>query len=295
MASRLHPLIFILLAGFILVSARPARAQNVNQFQEEEIKDKEREVKKKQYEDERKAQEAKALSQPMTEEELANTNLVEVEPVNILPSDITNVYRVLPYKVRRPKWGHQFAIGMSLYQPVNYQTAYASAGTGSYSSYYAIGTPLIELCYTYRYNSAIGGLGLDFAFGYFQANSNATLNATLSVQPARIGAKWILDNITSEPYVVPFAFGGIYEAIYSEAQGAVTFSGNTQPALYYGAGLMFQLNWLDPDGAVASYNDSGVENTFLYLEARQYTASSSAADPNFSSNVVIGGGLNMEF
>ena len=53
-----------------------ASAQNMNQFQEEEIKDKERAVKQKELEAERKAEEDKLLAQPVTEEELQNSNLV---------------------------------------------------------------------------------------------------------------------------------------------------------------------------------------------------------------------------
>ena len=205
--------IFSLLATILFFVCAPrAHAQNLNKFQEEAIKDKERAAKQKKLDDERRLIEEAELSKPMTEEELQNTNLVEVQPLNILPSDLTNVYRLIPYRLRRQKWGQQFSIGVSMYQPVNYQTAYASASTGSYSSYYLQPTvPMPEINYTYRYNSAIGAIGIDFAFAYFQASSaqgSAIGSATLTVQPARIGAKFIMDTILPEPYVVPYVFGG---------------------------------------------------------------------------------------
>jgi len=285
-------------AAFFLLLPPCALAQNVTQFQEEEIKDKEREVKKKQLEQERKAEEAKVLSQPMTEEELQNANLVEVQPLNVLPSDLTSSYRLLPYKYRRAKWGHMITLGASMYQPVNYQTYFESASAGSYSLYYpSPSVPLVELCYTYRYNWAFGGIGIDVAYSYFQAQANqATFGAgSLTIQPIRIGGKLILDTLFGEPYVAPFVYGGMYEAFYSESQGNVTAGGNTAPALYYGAGVLLQLNWLDESAAVESYNQSGIENSYFYIDVRQYQQSSSAADPNLSSNLVVGGGVAMEF
>src|ERR1039458_6390110 len=99
MAAGRHRLIFILIAGFNLICAAEGRAQSADPFQNEQV-----------------------LSTPLTEEELEKSNLVEVQPLAVMPNEKTsgNIYHLLPYRARRQKWGQQFAIGASMYQPTNY-------------------------------------------------------------------------------------------------------------------------------------------------------------------------------
>ena len=42
---------------------------------------------------------------------------------------------------------------------------------------------------------------------------------------------------------------------------------------------------MDTASAVQSYNESGIENTYLYLDVRQYMKSSAGSDPDLSSTL----------
>jgi hypothetical protein len=58
---------------------------------------------------------------------------------------------------------------------------------------------------------------------------------------------------------------------------------------------MFQLGWLDPIAAVEAYSESGIENTYIFAEVRQYMASEEDIDPDFSTGLDINFGMSLEF
>jgi hypothetical protein len=66
-------------------------------------------------------------------------------------------------------------------------------------------------------------------------------------------------------------------------------------AYYYGAGVLLQLGWLDPSAALDAYTESGIENTFVFLEMRKHTAAAGDEDPDFSTDLDINAGLTLEF
>lgn len=282
----------------VFLNAMGAFAQNYQRDEEEAVKDRERDVKLKEYLEKRKEQEVELLSKPIDVGELEKVNLVEVEPNNILPSDLVSVYALVPYKIRRPRWGHVFTATYSLYNPLNYESDYLSPAQGSFDDLYSSAqTPLLEFCYTYKWNFSLGSLGGDVAYGIYKNEASDSLlgDAALSLQHIRAGVKYVMDNIWEEPRVAPYAMAGAYQVLYSETQAGADLSGTTFLAPYFGAGMYLQLGWLDPSAAVDAYTESGIENTFIFIEARKYMASTDENDPDFSTSIDLSTGLSVEF
>lgn len=220
---------------------------------------------------------------------------VEVEPSQLLPSDITGIYYLVPYRYRRDKWSHTVSVGYSSFDPINYEPNFVTANFDEvYNA--AADLPLMELQYSMKRNMVIGSIGLEIGAGFYKNSADSDLVASdLQVIPVRVGLNLSLDNLYYEPYVVPYGFVGAYTIFYDESVEGSSFGGNTQAAAYFGGGLAFQLNWLDRESARISYLDSGVENTFIYVEARQFFASQAAADPDFSTAFNWGAGVRLEF
>lgn len=219
---------------------------------------------------------------------------VEVETVNLLPSDITGIYLLIPYRNRREKWGQTISVGMAQFTPVNYQP---SVSAQDFQSLYGVpNSPMLELQYTLKRNIALGSIGLEAGYGFYNNDSDdQSIASNLSASQLRLGANLYLDNLTYEPYVVPYASIGAYMMQYEEALAATTFGGTTGAAMYYTVGLQFQLDWIDKEAGRIAYIDYGIENTFFYIEARQHFTSSEAIDPDFSTGMDIGAGARLEF
>lgn len=220
--------------------------------------------------------------------------LVEVEPSSLLPSDITGIYLLIPYRNRRESWGQTISIGYSSYVPINYEP---DVGAFNYRDVFGSEhLPLVETQFAIKKNLTIGSIGGELGVGIYKNESDSTVvSSSLELIPVRLGLNLYLDNLFFEPYVVPYVAGGVYTIFFDESHSAVTFKGNTQVAPYYSMGLAFQLNWADREAARISYLDSGIENSFLYLEARQLMASQAAADPDFSGPITWGAGVRLEF
>ena len=219
---------------------------------------------------------------------------VEVEPTNLLPSDITGIYYLIPYRNRRDKWGQTVSVGYSSFTPINYEPNFI---TSNFEDIYATADmPLIELQVTVKRNFALGSIGAEFGVGMYQNNSDSDLiESDIQLIPFRLGMNYSIDNLYHEPFVVPYAMAGAYVVMYEENAASVAHGGNTQIAPYFGGGLLLQLNWVDREAARISYLESGIENTFIYLEMRRFIASSVVSDPDFSTGFDWGLGVRLEF
>lgn len=220
---------------------------------------------------------------------------VEVEPTNLLPSDITGIYYLVPYRSRRANSGHLVSLGYSSYKPSNYTPNFIAS---DFSNIYpSAEVPLVELQYIYKRNFSFGSIGIDSGVGMYNNSSDDTaISSELQLIPVRLGGVFYLDSLFFEPYVVPYIAGGIYTVFYEETlEGSSAFGGNTQIAPYMTVGLSFQLNWVDREAARISYLDSGVENTFIYIEGRSFYQSQAAQDPDLSTGFDWGAGVRVEF
>lgn len=200
---------------------------------------------------------------------------------------------LMPYKERRNNFGFTFAVGYSQYLPTYYKPDFVVNQT--YETYYGeTNTPLIDLTLGLKWNNPLGSFTLEAGAGYFFNNSkNEDDNGTLRVIPARAGVTYAMDALASEPVVVPYGTVGAFTAFYNEQIASTSVSGNSPIGLYYAGGLMFQLNSLDEKAAAASFDESGLQNTFVFAEMRGFVASTDV--PNFSTDPQLGAGLKLEY
>jgi hypothetical protein len=242
------------------------------------------------------AGEVRAATEPLPP--IADESEVEVEPKDVQRNKICNCTysSSTPYSQRRTRWGGYFGVQSGLYEPVNYDPDFQPTQTFD-SLYGGNKTPVVEIVFGLKLNYVLGSLALQGSAGYFSRTKeiNATTSSVLTAQPITGALVIAFDNLFKEPYVVPYGMGGISTVVYSEKAGGLSVSGNSPMAPFYAGGLMIQLNWIDPESAASGYEDSGLENTFLYVEARTFLQSLNGRGPDFSTPVQLGGGLKVEF
>gem|GEM_PF-1135850 len=223
--------------------------------------------------------------------------LVDVDPSYVETTRTSSGYELVPFKQRRGKWGQQVSIGYSSYIPSYYASEFVAY---DYKTAYGdqADLPLIEAQYTFKRNFSFGSVGLEAGAGIFQ-NSSALANSdrTLQLIPVRLGVTVILDGIFSKPYIAPYGSVGAYTMIFKETQVGQDneYGGNTQAAPYYTLGLQLNLDWLDPVASRQGFEESGIQATFVYVEARQFLESSAARDRDFSNDIEPNAGIRVEF
>ncbi|MCC6276696.1 MAG: hypothetical protein IT289_02130 [Oligoflexia bacterium] len=197
----------------------------------------------------------------------------------------------VPYKKRRGTWGAVVGAQASAFKPVNYVPDFRR--TQVYDTYYTSGGGIMpEATLGLKFNFFLGSLVAGATYGSLSA-TNETDRSTITVSPATATVSLYLDNFFNEPYVVPYGFGGMYTVFYKESVGGLSVSGNSPFAPVVGGGLMFQMDWIDNDGNDYAYNEYGLENTYLYVEARMFLDPGSG--PDFSTPLQLGGGMKLEF
>ena len=222
--------------------------------------------------------------------------MVLVEPVNVIISQQEDESHLTPYRERRPRWGTTVSVGYSSYEPLNYEPEFVAS---DFSQVY--GTPempLIELQFAVKRNFALGSLAASLAAGMYRVNSkNRAVNGDSSLRliPVRVGGVFYMDALAADPVVVPYLGGGAYSMVYNESLGGNSRSGNTQVAGYVHGGLAITLGWLDNIGSIVAYRESGLENTYAYVEAQKYLPAGGQGDGDFSNEVSWAGGLRLEF
>ena len=234
-------------------------------------------------------------STPALETEENEWVLVEPLYVNVQEKS-DGVYRLIPYRERRKKWSTLVGVSSSQFVPINYDPAFSSNGFDFI--YGNDNTSMVELSISVKRNFDIFSLGYDFGIGVYSISESedALDDSTLQIIPVRLGGRVSLDGLYNEPYAVPYLTAGMYISQFVETQANSTVEGNTSFAVYYAVGVLIQLNWLDQKNSRIGYEESGVENTFLFLEGRKFGAADiSGTDPNFESDMHLNIGVNLEF
>jgi hypothetical protein len=293
-----HLAVFALALACLLTSHRARAGSLIAQMtdQENEISEDEGESEDAAVEEASQAAEeeaapdakAEAASVPVEEEE---NNAFSEE---FAEGDGEAVSYLKPYRQRRNSWGSLIAIGYSGYSPEDYDPSFV---LDQFTSYYGNAeTPLVEFTVSPKKNFSFMSFGLDIGVGYYVNRAPDT--SELSLIPVRLGLNLSLDTFFDEPYVVPYGTIGLYTMLYREAFASQAVSGNTAMGLYYSAGLRFQLDWVDSDGDYSSYDENGMENTFLFVEARSFLLPNNS-EPDLGSPgdepIGIGGGFAVEF
>ncbi len=197
----------------------------------------------------------------------------------------------VPYRDRRSAISGFLGFEGGTYSPVNYAPQINFGQT--YSGYYGGGaSPNMELVFGLKYNFFLGSLGAQVSGGSFSATAGS--GAVLKVNPITAGIIYSMDSIFKEPYVVPYVVAGYYTDFYKEVDQGLSVDGQTSYAPFYSVGLMFQLDWIDPETHYSGYKDFGLENTFLFLEMRSFLASNDIT-ADFSTPLQFSGGFRFEF
>lgn len=223
------------------------------------------------------------------------SKMVIVEPNNVVTTSVEGEYKIQSYQERRPKWGKTIAVSASSYAPEDYKPDFVEM---TYDQIYSKSeAPLIELQFAFKRNESTFSYGLELSAGIYQNKSDKSSTVTSSLQliPIRLGAVVLLDAWSAQPYVSPYVSGGIYSIFYKEDNNGVNVSGNTQIAPYVSGGLQISLDWIDRKASRISYEDSGIEASYFFIEARSLIASNGGSDPDFSSAFNFAGGLKVEF
>ncbi len=219
--------------------------------------------------------------------------MVIVEPSNVITMEKEGVYELTPYLERRGNWGFTVAVGASYYSPVNYEPNFLDE---SFESVYGSFAPMYELTFSVKRNLSFGSVGGEIGGGFYGNDSSTdAVESSLQLIPIRLGGVFYMDTLTANARFVPYVSGGAYIMLYKETQANASFNGNTQLAPYVRGGLAFGLDWLDKTAARMSYEDSGIQNTFAYIEIGKMFAGSGATDPDFEDTINAGAGFRIEF
>ncbi|MCB9027189.1 MAG: hypothetical protein H6625_12775 [Bdellovibrionaceae bacterium] len=208
---------------------------------------------------------------------------VIIEPSNAVRLDYANKkLQIIPYSERRLKWGRFIGLSVGQSKPEGFASNFLN---DSYSEIYGDDEGLgVEVNMNFKRNFETLSTGLEITLGNYKKNSDEDLiDSSLEVSFWKMGGQLALDNIFREhAYVVPYISGGIYQILYKEEQAGVSNNGWTEVSLYGSGGLMFNIDWLDPLTAKEAYFESGIENTFIFVEATYFMESNNERDPNFS-------------
>lgn len=219
------------------------------------------------------------------------------------------------YKRRRGRHGVLFSLNYEKFNPAEYYSQYRDAYIEEFlGDSEAISLISIEL--GYKMNFTLGSLAIlgNYAHGS-KSNVNYTDGTTLrernlGVSRYGLSANFALDNMTEEPWVVPYGQVGIhqFQVIEDDLSKDEAKETTTQLAFNYRIGLLFQLNWIekaiDPNTQVDGLRSSGLQNTFIDVYAMTHMSSSetydpadpnSEGDPDMSTGMELGVGLKMEF
>lgn len=203
--------------------------------------------------------------------------------------------RLTSYNQRRPN--HTILFGLSIdnlafggFQSIEQNYSYEELYGGEK-------VPLYQLDLGIKYNLAIGGLYGSLIYGHGSISDHTDgLLTTLILQKKGLSLGLILDNFFPEPYVAPYISMQFYDFDWEEQTETMeSHHGRTAFSSAIQAGVLLQLNWLDPDSALAGKNSANLNNTFLDLYASQYNTSGAEDDPDFKTDINFGFGLRLEF
>ena len=201
-------------------------------------------------------------------------------------------YRPISYRGRRRAFGMYFFAGVSLYQPkfvIDKQDT-----LGNPTDYSAAQTNLTGGGISPKWNSPVGSLGLDLAAGVYQVPTTAGGGTGVIATIFQGGVSWTLDTVLPNPYVAPYVSAGYYRVNYTETGSNHLISKTTSIAPYVAGGVLVQLNWLDLKDSISLWQQTGIINTYLYLEGRSWLRGA-PTEPDFSSPMAYAAGLKLEF
>lgn len=185
----------------------------------------------------------------------------------------------LPYSERRGRWGIIFSVNYENYYPSEF---FSVIQNDKYQFFLDKNIPLAGAEIGLKYNFSLGSLALlaGYAQGSVDDMAGGIEDITVSITKAALNLS--LDNIFSEPYVVPFVQVGVHTIDWSETGTTLEERFTSEPNYHYKAGFSFQLNWIekaiDSNSPGESLRSSGLENTYLDVFYTSYAQPAKIAD-----------------
>jgi len=224
-------------------------------------------------------------------------NQVEVRDEYVPLVDVKAAYTsTTPYRHRRDRWGWMFSVNGE-------NTFFSDFTSGIDSAFYEdlFGTEDLTIANVeleFRYNFLLGGLSLSLNYGNGSIEDDRTGELRkLEITKTAAGLTLYFDTLMKEPYVVPYVGGQLWKMGLSETNATTEIEYNKETSLGMAVkvGLLFQLNWLDPESALAGYQDNRIQNTYLDVFVTQYGETQGETDPNTATDFNWGAGLKVEF
>ncbi len=212
-----------------------------------------------------------------------------------------------PYKERRSQYGLVFSVNNEKFNPVDYFSIAQGRYYDDFSDQEAINVMGFEI--GGKYNFSLGSFSALVGYGSGSySNDEQNING-ININITKADINFALDNITSEPWIVPYAQFGIHQMDWTEEStvGASIQSESfySNPNYHYKVGAMFQLNWIeawiDPDSPTQALRSSGLENAFLdvfytyYAQPETVSESENEEGEGDLSSGDIGFGMKLEF
>lgn len=235
-----------------------------------------------------------SMSWAATQEELATdsperTGLIDVEfPASSL----------LPYRERRPTSQLTVDVMYENYLPSSYlSNAVSASSQNSYADVYGdTDIPMASVAIGWKYNTPFAGVEVAPFYGQgglIDGRVGEDMDLTFHKYGARFGVYF--DTLFKEPYVVPFATAQAEVWKVEEAGATKSYSKDTGVGTAFQFGLLIQLNWIEPEGALEALNETGLNNTYLSVFAQMHGDPTGDEDPLLQSEVNWGAGLRLEY
>lgn len=183
------------------------------------------------------------------------------------------------------------------YSPLETSKFRSELDAFTYSELFGSSTiPFVQGQIGIKYNTLIGSVSLEGIIGDGTVtDSRSGEKRTLHLFKKGGATAIYLDTLFKEPYVVPYGAFQFFELDYEDKGEEDNTKGTTEVSTGYTAGLLVQLNWLDPDPADFARRNHGLQNTYLDLFISALNTSQSKNDPDFQTSLTWGAGLKMEF
>ncbi len=153
-----------------------------------------------------------------------------------------------------------------------------------------------EIYIGYKFNFSLGALHLDGGYGVLEkTESFSGQKRTLEIRRPSVRLGYIADTLFSEPYIAPYISAAAWKMNIKDANEVDSVSYVTDIGFTYSAGILIQLNWIDPNSAFEVRKNFGVQNTYLDAFVTKQTQTVDPDDPDTSTDLAYGVGLRIEY
>lgn len=235
-----------------------------------------------------------------TPTELDDTYVLKEAPLDSSPALVEVRRAEDPFKSyleRRARHGLLFSVSTTETLMEN-MTTFEGTEEIPYDELYTSDTvPFAEIFIGYKFNfPTFASLHIDVGYGHMETESAVSgSKRKISISKPEVRAGLILDGLFSEPYVAPYFNGTAWKMSITESNSIDSQSYETDIGFSYTFGLLFQLNWIDPQPAYKIRSGYNVQNTYLDVFVTQLMETQGEDDPDTSTEASYGVGLRLEF